>query len=178
MQFRGQYDFLSNMYPSEIDYHGVKYSCVEAAFQAQKDLSRCQEFSGISGKEAKSLGRRVSLRADWNEARIPIMKEILQVKFQDAGLKQKLLSVSEPIVEDNTWGDKFWGKCNGIGENHLGQLLMELQKEFQREFQTENIGKNLPRKSRQQDSREGCDFIEVPVGDFSSDRYYPDLQDE
>ena len=36
-----------------------------------------------------------------------------------------LLAVSEPIIEDNTWGDTYWGRCRGTGSNHLGQILEE-----------------------------------------------------
>lgn len=31
------------------------------------------------------------------------------------------------IVEHNTWNDTFWGVCNGTGENHLGEILMDLR---------------------------------------------------
>ena len=34
------------------------------------------------------------------------------------------------IVEGNTWGDVFWGVCNGIGENHLGNILMDVRDEI------------------------------------------------
>ena len=34
------------------------------------------------------------------------------------------------LVEDNWWGDKFWGVCNGEGENHLGKLLMKIRDEL------------------------------------------------
>ena len=40
MKFRNEYSFLSNMYECPIVYHGIKYRCAEAAFQALKDLSR------------------------------------------------------------------------------------------------------------------------------------------
>ena len=29
------------------------------------------------------------------------------------------------LIEGNTWGDRFWGVSRGIGENHLGKILME-----------------------------------------------------
>jgi hypothetical protein len=31
------------------------------------------------------------------------------------------------LVEGNTWGDEFWGVCNGRGSNQLGRLLMEVR---------------------------------------------------
>ena len=34
------------------------------------------------------------------------------------------------LVEDNAWGDTFWGRCNGIGKNHLGKILMVIREEL------------------------------------------------
>ena len=31
------------------------------------------------------------------------------------------------LVEENTWGDSFWGTVNGRGENQLGQILMDVR---------------------------------------------------
>lgn len=52
-QFRGDYSFLSNMYDAPVTYNGITYRNAEAAFQAQKDSRRSQEFANLSGKEAK-----------------------------------------------------------------------------------------------------------------------------
>lgn len=30
-------------------------------------------------------------------------------------------------MEENNWGDKFWGTVNGVGENHLGKILMRIR---------------------------------------------------
>lgn len=154
MRFRDEYYFLSNMYPCDITLTicGVDYtfSCVEAAFQAHKEMSRINEFVGINGFEAKKLGRKVNIFADWgctahwNRRRVGIMRIILMYKFdQHPDLLEKLLAIDGPIVEENTWNDTFWGVCNGKGENQLGELLMEIRdKELKfRERMKEN-GKN------------------------------------
>lgn len=39
--------------------------------------------------------------------------------------------------EGNTWGDKFWGVCDGEGENHLGKLLMEVRAELTKHLKGE-----------------------------------------
>lgn len=36
----------------------------------------------------------------------------------------------EHLEECNTWGDEYWGTCNGIGENRLGNILMRVQAEL------------------------------------------------
>lgn len=38
----------------------------------------------------------------------------------------------DELIEGNAWNDTFWGVCNGVGENWLGQLLMERRAELQR----------------------------------------------
>jgi predicted NAD-dependent protein-ADP-ribosyltransferase YbiA (DUF1768 family) len=36
---------------------------------------------------------------------------------------------NEELCEFNTWGDTFYGVCNGVGKNILGKLLMEIRDE-------------------------------------------------
>ena len=127
---QNEYYFLSNMYPCNITYNGHTFKCSESAFQAQKDLSRTSEFEMLDGYKAKKLGRKVNIRSDWESVKLDIMREILRIKFQDPVLANKLLSINEPIIEDNTWNDTFWGICNGVGENHLGKLLEEIKMDF------------------------------------------------
>ena len=124
MQFRGKYAFLSNFYEAPITIEGRRFRCVEAAFQAAKCPSRAKEFESLNGSEAKRLGRKVALRPDWEEEKLEIMYLLLVAKFtQHPELAEKLKATSEPIVEDNTWGDTYWGCCRGRGQNHLGELL-------------------------------------------------------
>lgn len=128
MQFRGKYAFLSNFYEAPITIEGRRFRCVEAAFQAAKCPSRAKEFENLNGSEAKRLGRKVALRPDWEEEKLEIMYLLLAAKFaQHPELAEKLKATSEPIVEDNTWGDTYWGCCRGRGQNHLGKLLEQLK---------------------------------------------------
>lgn len=34
------------------------------------------------------------------------------------------------IVEENSWRDTYWGVCKGVGENHLGKILMKIRDEL------------------------------------------------
>jgi predicted NAD-dependent protein-ADP-ribosyltransferase YbiA (DUF1768 family) len=34
------------------------------------------------------------------------------------------------LVEGNYWHDTFWGVCNGVGENYLGEILMHVRQEL------------------------------------------------
>lgn len=131
--FRGEYAFLSNFYDCSISYNGHVYRNNEAAFQAQKDLSRSAEFTLLNPTMAKRLGRKVSLRSDWERVKLGIMEEIVRCKFtQHPELKVKLLATGERLlIEGNTWNDTFWGVCKGKGKNNLGKILMKIRKELQ-----------------------------------------------
>lgn len=130
--FRGAYYFLSNMYPCPVVYEGLEFRCAEAAFQAAKtlNLELRKRFTQMDGFEAKRFGRSVKLRDDWNKVRLPVMSWVLLDKFtRNADLKEKLLMTGDmPLIEGNNWNDRFWGVCNGVGDNNLGKLLMRLRK--------------------------------------------------
>ena len=133
MLFRNQLYFLSNMYPCRVRYKGTEYSCSESAFQAQKCTKESEKslFVGINGFDAKRLGRKVSLKSNWEIEKISIMEGIVREKFiQNPSLAEKLIKVEGPIQEDNSWHDTFWGICNGVGENHLGKILMKIRDEL------------------------------------------------
>lgn len=130
MQFRGRYYFLSNFYPCSIEIDGLRYESAEAAFQGQKNSQYAHMFTGsVTPLEAKRLGKRVPIDVgEWNARRLSVMEKVVRAKFeQNPKLQQLLLATTEPIVEDNNWGDTYWGKCRGIGSNHLGQILQEVR---------------------------------------------------
>lgn len=124
--------FLSNMFLIRMIVNGIEYSCLEAAFQSFKttDLEERKRFSGISGKEAKALGRRIKLRKDWESWKEDCMLQLLRIKFSDPDMAKALCAIEGPIVETNTWGDTYWGVCNGVGKNRLGKLLEQVRTEL------------------------------------------------
>lgn len=134
MRFRNEFYFMSNMFPVEIKIGEYTFSCAESAFQAAKCIKPedKKRFEGLNGFEAKKLGRKVALRPDWNDVRIPLMKRILKIKFSHPDLAEKLMAVKGDIIEENTWHDTFWGVCEGRGENHLGKILMSMREKLLR----------------------------------------------
>ena len=129
-RFRGNYDFLSNFYEHPVTVNGITYRNSEAAFQAQKCPARAKEFTGLSGSEAKKLGRKVNIRPNWDLGRLGVMEEVLRAKFSDEELKQKLIATGDQeLVEGNCWGDRYWG-VDKTGENNLGKLLMKIRDEI------------------------------------------------
>lgn len=133
-RFRGKYMYLSNFYEIPVEYDGITYQNNEAAFQAQKVLTHDErlEFADLNPKKAKKLGRRVNLRADWNDVKDNYMYEICKAKFiQHPDLFEKLLDTGdEELIEGNAWNDTYWGVCNGKGKNKLGKILMKIRKEI------------------------------------------------
>lgn len=132
--FRNEYYFLSNFYEREVTYKGITYKNNEAAFQAQKCINEQDRvlFKDLNASEAKKLGRRISLRKDWESIKADEMYNIVLSKFeQNADLKEKLIALKDYHLEEgNTWGDRIWGTVNGQGKNLLGKILMKVRDEL------------------------------------------------
>lgn len=132
--FSGEYRFLSNFWPCEIIFEGEYYTSVEHAYVAAKvtdPMIRQLVRKCLTAGEAKRLGRKLPLRCDWANVRLSMMENFLRQKFSEAKLAQLLLSTGdEQLVEGNHWKDTFWGVCEGVGENHLGRLLMQIRAEL------------------------------------------------
>jgi len=135
-KFRGEFRFLSNFWIWPIFYEEFTYLSVEHAYQASKTLSvreKMQILQESSPSGAKKLGRKVTVRKDWDKVKLRIMEELLRQKFMSYNhkLQDRLLETGDAeLIEGNNWGDTFWGVCNGKGENHLGKLLMKIRKEI------------------------------------------------
>ena len=131
--FRGEYRWLSNYHLIDIKYKGKVYTSSESAYQAQKtDDIEWQEKIRLAPtpKEAKKLGAKCPLKPYWNNIRIIHMNNILNIKFDNEELRQKLIDTKDSVlIEGNYWHDNFFGSCNcekcgNKGANVLGTLLM------------------------------------------------------
>lgn len=132
-EFKGDYYFLSNFYPHKLTLYGKTYQNAEAAFHAQKtfDLSVKSQFQNLPPNEAKRLGRQIKLREDWEEIKVEVMEHVIRAKFSEPDLQDMLLDTGDAIlIEGNTWGDKFWGVCDGNGLNMLGKTIMKVRNEL------------------------------------------------
>lgn len=133
--FRGR-PWLSNFYPAAVSMKGHVYPSVENAYQAAKTLDETlrQPFEHYSSRDAKRHGRSLPMRSDWAEIKLPLMHALVRAKFHHPRLGEWLLATGEAtIAEGNWWGDTFWGVCNGIGENHLGKILMLVRSELRQD---------------------------------------------
>lgn len=129
--FTGQYRFLSNFFPCEIDMDGDTYRTLEHAYQAAKTTDPTQRWriqNCATPGQAKRIGQRVTRRDGWDAARLVVMELLLHQKFKDPNLRSKLVATGDAeLIEGNYWGDVFWGVCEGKGENWLGKLLMRVR---------------------------------------------------
>ncbi len=145
-EFRGRYAFLSNFSPSRHVVRGYTVPTLEHAYQMEKGIpgslfgfEPCGDCSGVpiswdrkiasapTAAAAKRLGRLIPLRPDWKKIRVPVMARLTDEKYTDRTLALLLLATDDAVLQEgNRWGDRFWGVdlVTGVGENHLGQLLM------------------------------------------------------
>lgn len=131
-EFSGEHRWLSNFWMSPLEMYGWRFPSSEHAFQAAKSLDRADWI--IIGTlstpgQAKRYGKRfIQLRPDWEGIKVDAMGSILEAKFQNPDLRARLIATGDAeLIEGNHWGDTFWGVCKGVGQNHLGKLLMELR---------------------------------------------------
>jgi ribA/ribD-fused uncharacterized protein len=141
--FQGQYGFLSNFHRSTITVDGRDFPTVEHYFQSMKtvDFKAAERIRvARSPGEAKRMGRSVELRSDWESIKYPIMYRGVMLKFlQHTHLRTELmLTQDEHLIEGNDWGDTVWGCVwrNGqwVGQNLLGQILMETRDAIKRMY--------------------------------------------
>ena len=137
--FEGEYAFLSNFYFSPMIIDNVVYTTNEHFFQAMKSLNTKERQSIVLAPtpgKAKRLGRKVSLRKDWEDIKEEVMLTGLRHKFSNPELRKKLLATgNEELIEGTTWHDNYWGicdceACGGQGKNRLGKLLMQVREEL------------------------------------------------
>jgi hypothetical protein len=125
--------FLSNFHPCEIEIDGMVYHSVENAYQATKTLNVVErkEISQMTPGQAKRKGSKVLLRDGWESIKLGIMEDLIRQKFNIPDLKEKLILTGDAeLIEGNDWGDRYWGMCEGEGQNVLGKILMKIRTEM------------------------------------------------
>lgn len=133
--FRGEYNWLSNMYFCDVEYKNNIFKSVENAYMFAKAdtsgewLKFCLENPP---NICKKKSRNIEVREDWDNIKLSVMYDLLIQKFSQEPFRTKLLATgNENIQEGNYWNDTFWGvdlKQNpNTGENNLGRLIMYIR---------------------------------------------------
>lgn len=130
----GPFGAFSNFARYGVSLDGAWWPTAEHYFQAQKfhePAYREKIRRASSPKQAADLGRTriLPLRADWDMARVEVMRRVVRAKFRThAELRELLLSTGNRPLVESAPGDAFWGcGADGNGENRLGRLLEEVR---------------------------------------------------
>ena len=109
----------------------------EALYQALKGLdpkAQVRIAGAATPREAKRIGRSITMRSDWEEVKVEAMRLALLAKYKcgRSGLatslaKSRAAHIVEESVHDAWWGAKPVGRDRLEGENVLGCLLVELR---------------------------------------------------
>ena len=114
VSFTGAFKFLSNFYLCEVEYEGIVYPSSEHAYVAAKTTDIIQKYAIAemdNTGEVKKLGRKLKLRSDWEKVKLPIMRAIVESKFDQNSDLMEMLQMTRPhqLVEGKSWGDVYWG---------------------------------------------------------------------
>lgn len=140
-----EHDFyvFSNFAAFAIEWNGRLYPTSEHAYHSEKfedDALKERIRNSRSAHNALKLAHanKDKYRADWDNVKSGVMKEILRIKaMQHPYVMKKLLESGERVLVEDSWRDSYWGwGPNQDGENHLGKLWMELREEFKHDAKT------------------------------------------
>jgi ribA/ribD-fused uncharacterized protein len=139
-----KYRFLSNFYEGEplLVWQDTRAWTNEALFAAFK-CSNMDDFMAILTERnpgtAKSMGRKVQLREDWEQIKYDVMMFGLRLKYSPEREEAKrLLATGDAFLQEGTyWQDRVWGTdMRAVGEpgrNWLGTMLMARRAELKAE---------------------------------------------
>lgn len=133
---------LSNFYPCKIQYDNKVFNCAEQLYfylLCDNDEDRTKFLDCRDAWEAKKLSK-MTTQKDWKFNHIPVMREVLELKFtQNVELRKSLESTDgKELLHYAPWGDTYWGVDKDLkGRNTQGKMLMELRDKFLGKTQTE-----------------------------------------
>lgn len=137
--FSGAFDPLNNWSANAVKIWGQTFPTAEHAYHYRKFSETAPEvanqiLNSPSPWAAMQIERqnKDKRRADWQEAKVDIMTEIVRAKTnQNQDVRDCLQKTgSKGIVENSPW-DSFWGcGADGNGQNQMGRILMQIRDEL------------------------------------------------
>lgn len=126
---------LSNFSAFTLQWKGQRFDTSEAAYHWEK----FPDYAGIrdaiidapSAHEAFKIAEMEKMfrRQDWDAVKVGIMRNILRAKAeQHEYVRRKLLATGDRELVEDSWRDDFWGwGFDGLGQNMLGKLWMQVR---------------------------------------------------
>lgn len=138
------YGVFSNLLWRPIEFEGEIFDTSEHAYQAGK-ARKPEVKAWLMAAPSPALLAMAAhglyvwdINSDWSKVKFDRMRRVLRAKFtQHEDLKAILLSTGTArLVESATVDNavnRLWGEVNGVGQNMLGEMLMELRASLQKE---------------------------------------------
>lgn len=133
---------FSNLFRRSIVFEGETFKTSEHAYQAGK-ARKPEVRRWLMDAPSPALLAMAAhglyywdVAPGWSKFKFDRMRGVLAAKFtQHDDLRSLLVSTGdarliETATEDNAV-NRLWGEVNGVGQNMLGQMLMELRSELQ-----------------------------------------------
>ena len=150
------YGAFSNLYKSPIQFEDRLYPTAEHAYQAGK-AAKPKVREWILAAPSPSLAAMAAhglytwdIVPDWNKIKFDRMREVLLAN--SSSIPNFALfcwsTGDKRLVEAGTTNNavnRLWGEVNGVGQNMLGVMLMELRAFFRKH---KNIGEMKPATKR------------------------------
>lgn len=136
---KGSYGFLSNFSLHGFALDGYMWYTSEHFYQAYKFTPGGQKFMSVNDAASPGIAKKIggsfsgeSIREDWKEYRLVVMRRALKAKFtQNLDIREQLIATGDTMLVEDSPVDYFWGiGADGSGSNMLGILLMELRNEL------------------------------------------------
>ncbi|MDH4990688.1 NADAR family protein [Aquamicrobium lusatiense] len=135
------YGAFSNLYRRAIEFEGETFATSEHAYQAGK-ARKPEVKAWLMAAPSPSLLAMAAhglyywdVAPGWSKTKFDRMRGVLRAKYtQHQDLQELLLSTGDAkLIETATTDNevnRLWGEVNGVGQNMLGVLLMELREEL------------------------------------------------
>ena len=134
------YGFLSNLYKQSLVFENVVFPTAEHAYQYGKFRDEEVKHWAMMAPKPHLLAILAhglfswDIVKDWSKIKVDRMYEVLEVKFSEPELREKLLATDNAILIEDSKTDSFWGiGKSGKGKNMLGKLLMKVRKELKKQ---------------------------------------------
>jgi ribA/ribD-fused uncharacterized protein len=135
------YGVFSNLYCRPIEFEGGCYPTAEHAYQAGKARKKEVKEWLMAAPTPALLAMAAhglyywDISPGWSTNKFVRMKAVLNAKFQQhLDLRKILFDTGEARLVESATVDsavnRLWGEVNGVGQNMLGVLLMEVRSEI------------------------------------------------